>query len=260
MIEPEHIHENALGLAALPPDDAERRAAYAHARACGTCARAIRQAESLLTALDELPPAPAPAAPALRAIARPVLVRLSALAVPTPWVSGVLVGLWLALVVLAKRRDGGPVAWVESGAIAAAAVASLALFRRVGSAAVGLIFGASVLLTALAFGDGPDARPLVMHCLLTEIGAAIVPLSIAVRAFVRRRSARPTTALVLTAAAGALVAQAALHLTCPGRTAGAHVLFSHFSGVALAALMAALAGRFVARRSELDRSSPVSAP
>jgi hypothetical protein len=242
-----HILESAPGLASLPPEDPERVAAYAHAQGCAACAKALREAEGLLTALDGVPPAPAPAARTLRAIAGPILVRLSALAVPARWLSAVLVCLWLVLVVLAKRRAGDAVAWVESGALVATAVAGLVLFRRLGSTAVGLVMGASVVLVALGWGDGPPARTVALACLVTELGAALVPLAIVVRAFVKRRSARPTPALVLAAAAGALVAQAALHLTCPGRHAGAHLLVSHLGGVALAALLAALAGRLVAR-------------
>jgi hypothetical protein len=255
-----HILESAPGLASLPPEDPERVAAYAHARGCAECATALREAEGLLAALDDVPPAPAPAARTLRAIAEPILVRLSALAVPTRWLSGVLVCLWLVLVVLAKHRAGGAVAWVESGALAATAVACLVLFRRLGSTAVGLVMGASVVMAAIAWEDGPPARTVAMACLLTELGAALVPLAIVARAFVKRRSARPTAALVLAAAAGALVAQAALHLTCPGRHAGAHLLVSHCGGVAVAALLALLAGRFVVRPAETGRADGAGAP
>lgn len=244
-----HILESAPGLASLPPEDAERVAAYAHAEGCADCAKALREAEGLLAALDGLPPAPAPTAPTLRAIARPVLVRLSALAVPTRWLSTVLVCSWLVLVVLAKHRAGDAMAWVESGTLAATAVACLVLFRQLGSPAVGLVMGASVLMSAIAWGDGPPEPTVALACLLTELGAAIVPLAIVVRTFIKRRSARPTTAIVLAAAAGALMAQAALHLTCPGRQ-GAHLLVSHCGGVALAALLAVLAGRFVVRPAQ----------
>ena len=67
-----HILDSAPGLASLAPEDAERVAAYAHAEGCADCAKALREAEGLLAALDGLPPAPAPTAPTLRAIARPV--------------------------------------------------------------------------------------------------------------------------------------------------------------------------------------------
>jgi hypothetical protein len=250
MTETAHIREHAAGLAALPAGDPERVAAYAHARACADCAHALREGERLLAAFDNLPPLPRPAARTLRTIARPILARLSALALPTRWLSAVLVCSWLVLVALAKRRMGGPVAWVESGALAATAVACLVLFRRAGSAAVGLIMGASVAMVALAWGDGPPAPTIAMHCLLTELGAAVLPLAIAVRALVKRHSAHPTPAVVLAAVAGALVAQAALHLTCPDRHAGAHLLVSHLGGVVVAALAAGLAARFVARPAD----------
>jgi hypothetical protein len=89
-----------------------------------------------------------------------------------------------------------------------------------------------------------------MGCLLTELGAAILPFAIVIRALARRRSAHPAPALVLAAAAGAVVAQAALHLTCPGRHAGAHLLVSHFGGVVVSVLAAGLAARFIARPAD----------
>ncbi len=63
----------------------------------------------------------------------------------------------------------------------------------------------------------------------------------------KRRSINPTPALAVATAAGALVGQAALHLTCPDRTAGLHVLAFHCGGVALAALLALGVGRRLAR-------------
>jgi hypothetical protein len=247
MTQAEHIEESAAGVVSLPPEDPERVAAYAHARACATCARALRQAEGLLAALDALPVAPAPPAPRLRAVARPILARLSASIVPTRLLSPILVSLWIVLVLLAKHRAGGVAAWVASATLGAAALVALLLLRRLGSRAVALAFGASALMAAFAWSDGPLAPRLGVACLLTELGAAIVPLGIVVRAFIKRRSAAPTAGLALAAASGALVGQAALHLTCPQRTAGLHVLVFHCGGVLLAALIAAVVGRFVAR-------------
>ena len=117
MTEPAHIQDSAVGLASLPPDDPERVEAFAHAQDCAECALALRRAESLLAKLDALPPAPAPPAPALRAIARPILARLSALVVPTRLLSVVLLAIWLVLLMMAKRRATGGAAWGESVAL-----------------------------------------------------------------------------------------------------------------------------------------------
>jgi len=242
-----HILENAPGLAALPPDDSERVAAYAHAHDCGQCARALHQGERLLAALDTVPSTATPPPKRLRAIARPILARLSALVVPARLLSTVMVGLWLVLVFAAKRRTGGSTAWIESAALVSAALACLAWLRRIGPIAAWLVFGASALMAALVWGDEPFAPGKGVACVLTELAAAAVPTAILVRAFIRRRSMRPTLALVVVSAAGALVGQAALLLTCPDRTSGLHVLAFHCGGVALAAAGALVTGRLLAR-------------
>jgi hypothetical protein len=247
MTQAAHIEESAAGVVSLPPEDPERVAAYAHARACATCARALRQAEGLLAALDALPAAPSPPSRTLRAVARPILARLSAVVVPARLLSAIFVALWIVLVVMAKHRAGGVEAWAASAMLAAVALIALLLLRHFGSRAVGLAFGASALMAAFAWSEGSLAPRLGIACLLTELGAAVVPVGIVVRAFIKRRSATPTVGLALAAAAGALVGQAALHLTCPQRTAGPHVLVFHCGGVLLAAAIAAVIGRFVAR-------------
>ena len=243
----EHIEDNAAGFASLTPDDPERVAAYDHARACANCARSLREAEQMLAAIDAMPPAAAPTAPALRAITQPILARLAALALPTRLLSGVFVALWIVLVAMAKHRAGGAMAWIESAVLAATALAVVAMLRRLGSRAAVFAFGASAFLTALAWGDGPLAPRVGVACLLTELGAALIPCIIVLRTLVKRRSVHPTPALVVATAAGALVGQAALLLTCPDRTAGLHVLAFHCGGVVLAAVLAAIAGRVVAR-------------
>jgi len=250
MTEPAHIQDSAVGLASLPPDDQERVAAFAHAQDCAECALALRRAESLLAKLDALPPAPAPPAPALRAIARPILARLSALVVPTRLLSVVLLAVWLVLLMMAKRRATGGAAWGESVALVGAALVSLGLLRRLGVAAIGLVLGASALVTALAWSDGPLAPRHGVACLLTELAAAAVPLAILVRIFVKRRSANPSPSLVLVAAAGALIGQAALRLTCSDGTAGLHILAFHGGGLIVAALLAMPLGRRLAARQE----------
>lgn len=61
-----HIADDAAGLAGLPSDDADRRAAYEHAAGCPPCARALREAERLLVVLDGAPPPKPPSEAVLR--------------------------------------------------------------------------------------------------------------------------------------------------------------------------------------------------
>ncbi|HEY6003472.1 MAG TPA: hypothetical protein VIV57_11410, partial [Anaeromyxobacter sp.] len=75
MTECERIREEAPGLAALPPDDPERAAAWSHAKGCPACTRALREAEGLQALLSECEP---PALPqgALERTARAIEAEL----------------------------------------------------------------------------------------------------------------------------------------------------------------------------------------
>ena len=80
-------------------------------------------------------------------------------------------------------------------------------------------------------------------CVAVELFAAALPLGAAV--FGARRWAIPLPSLrgAVVAASGALVGQAALHLTCPVREAAMHLAIFHVGGVVLAASMGALVSR-----------------
>jgi hypothetical protein len=233
-----HLHEHALGLASLPADDPERRAAAVHTRDCPDCAQALRQAERLLGKLDAALPPPSLPPRTLESIARPILGRLAAAAVPVGLLSAVLVAIWGALVLTAKHRVPLGAAWAESLALVVAALACVRAVRRIGAAAAAIVFGAFVLTWAPAGLGGELGARHGVACLLTETVAAVVPLAILARRFLRRRSANPSAGLLAGAAAGALVGQAALRLTCGDATEGLHLLVFHGGGLLLAALVA----------------------
>jgi len=237
----DHVGDRALGLAALPPADVEREAAYAHARACPECTAALEQAEKMLARLDTVVASPAPPPGVLGRTASLILDDLGTRSFRSSLLSGLLMATWLVLVLLAKKRAPGSLVLLESGLFMALAVACIGAVRHLGwGAALGAI-GASATLVALAFDDGDLAPRVGRACLLLELGAAVPPFALSARLLAARGAARPPAVLFVAAAAGALAAQAALHVTCPVRTSGGHLVVFHFGGVVLAALAAAAA-------------------
>jgi hypothetical protein len=245
-----HIEDDALALVALPIADAQRTAAYAHARACEPCRRALRRAATLLghvdALADERPPAPA----VLLAIARPVVAELSALVVPGGLIAGVLVASWGVLVSLARHRAAGVPAWLTSVVGLGAALACALLVRRARTAATVAAVGSSLLMIACAWTEPGALSAAGLHCLLTEVAGALLPFALVARLGLRRRTLDLRAPMVAVAGAGALAAQAALHLTCPGRGAGLHLLVFHLGGLA-----AALAAAGVVSRRPRERAA-----
>ena len=82
-----------------------------------------------------------------------------------------------------------------------------------------------------------------------ELFAAVVPLAATAALLWRRRVAVGASLYAAVATAGALAGQAALHLTCPVRTAGEHLFVFHTGGILLAALVGALVARVPALRA-----------
>lgn len=180
----DHFDHAAAGIASLEPRDPERVAAKEHARGCGRCAQALREAEQLMALIDSAP-APALSPEALRRLServtRVTFVRSSSSA----WLAlaaALVASLLLALV----TGDGGGLdllvglhcAFVE---LVAAAVPYGALLysvmrgRRVGSApgfaataAAGALAGQLYLLVRC-----PD-RVHTPHLLVTHTGAVVL--------------------------------------------------------------------------------------
>ena len=247
MTDGRHIGEDAAGVAALGPEDPARLAAVAHARGCPPCARSLQQADRMFTLLDSLPAAAEPPAASLGAASRLVLGRLATMVVPTRLLVLLLPVLWVIFVAMAKHRATGVEPWLKGGLLVATSLLSVSLLRVRGAGAAGLALGASVLVTALDWGPGPLEARHGVACLLTEVVVAAAATALTAWVVVRRRSRYPAPALVGTAIAGALTGQGALHLSCPIGTAGVHVLAFHVGGVVLAALMAAVVGKLMAR-------------
>ncbi|HVZ71322.1 MAG TPA: hypothetical protein VHJ20_03015 [Polyangia bacterium] len=243
MSETPHISADAMALAALEPRDPERVAATRHARSCTGCAQALRNAEDLLKHLAALPEEKPPSAGVLRDIAGPVVRNLSLRAVPSALIAGVLACVWTGLVLTARHRLGGGPALAGSAALLACAAASVFLVRRLGGAATVATMIASTLMVALAWQETGAFTPDGLMCLLTEVEVGAIPFVILLGVFLRRRTLDLTAPLVSVAAAGALAGQAALHLTCPGRGAGLHLLAFHAGGVVATIAAAAAAAR-----------------
>ena len=234
------LRARAAGLAALPLDDPDRREAEAHAATCADCAAALAAGGRLLALLDQLPAPPPPSPEVLRRVARAVSreEQRGRVAVPAAVVLG-----WLGLTLLdPAHHASGPHPWMSSIMLAVLGVAGLLLCKR-------RAIWMSVLLSAVAAillaGAGPVVPSLGVRCLLLELGTALLPLA-AVVVWVREGGISLHAAA---AAAGALAAQGALHLSCPSSHARAHVLLFHTTGVLLAGALAALASRLLRRPS-----------
>jgi len=242
----DELRPNAAGIASLPQGDPEREAFVAHARGCPGCMQAFREGEKLFAALgrSELP---APSARALRRAAAPVLAQLRLSRWPLRAAAAALA--FAIPLLFARHRDWE--GWV-------AAVLVLVLAAALSAAAGALRAGAWVALAAsagfaIAAGGIPGFSPadrglagrVGVDCLGIELfGGALVSALILWR--VRDGAASLATA----AAAGALAAQAALHLTCAAHAQAPHLWVFHVGGVAAAGLAGFLAQeRLYARRA-----------
>lgn len=239
----ERLRADAAGLAALRPDDPERAAAWAHAKACPGCERALRQAERLQRMVGPWEPPPLP--PGAMAQAVPAIdeeLRLEA------WRRGAasaaaICAAFAGIVLLARGRsdsglDRGVAAGLCLGAIGFAVEArQMPLFSVIGAVVMG------VVAAALTGEPGPFASALGAECMATELlGAGAVVA--AVWLVLRNGTTSPArVALAAAAAAGALAGDAALQLTCPARGAVPHLVVFHVGGVVAAAAIAALLWR-----------------
>jgi hypothetical protein len=240
----EELRANAVGIAALAADDPERQAFLEHARGCAGCAEALREGERLFAALGRttLPP---PSPEALARASAPILRSLR----PTPWWlrAGAALAAFAIPVLFSRHSDWE--GW-------AAALLALVLATALSATAGALRAGAWVALAASAGfaiaaggipGFGGDGEGLVaqagVHCFgLEMLGGALGA------GLVIWRQGWGASSLPAAAAAGALAAQAALHLTCSAHAEAPHLWVFHTGGVAAAALVAwALQSRPYAR-------------
>jgi hypothetical protein len=238
----DRVRADAAGLAALAPDDPDRVAAWAHAQSCAACAAALREGERLQALVAEWRPERLPAAAlerasqAIRAELRREARRSAIASVAAAAVSAI------ALVGLARSRSPAPLDWAIAAALwALGAVLAAAASRRPALVTALAVLGA--LAATAASGSGPLAHASGVECLATELasaGAVVGAGWLALRGG-GTRPARP--AIAAAAAAGALVGNAALQLTCEVHDAALHALVFHVGGIVLAAALAALLWR-----------------
>jgi hypothetical protein len=233
----DELREVAAGIATLPEGDPEREAFLSHARTCLPCMEAFTEGERLAAALERST-LPAPSRAALRRAKAPVLARLHAGRWPLR--AGAAVLAFAIPLLFARHRD-----W--EGLVAALLV--LLLATALGAGAGMLRAGAWVALAAsagfaVAAGGIPGFSPaerglagrLGIDCLAIELfGGALAS------GLVLWLGRATSASLATTAAAGALAAQAALHITCMAHAQAPHLWVFHVGGVALAALAGFLA-------------------
>jgi hypothetical protein len=243
MTECERVRADAPGLAALPSDDAERAAAWAHAKSCEGCARALREAERLRELIAGCASEPLPAG-ALERSSRAIGADLRREA---RWraIASIAAVCASAAVILAFARDRSRSAddWALAGVLGALAVALAAVARRAPMLVAALAGVGALLAAAASGGPGPLAPRIGVDCLAAELGSAAAVMGAAWLAL-RGGSTSPARSTIAAAAAsGALAGDAALQVTCAAHTSVAHLLAFHVGGVLLATTGAALLWR-----------------
>lgn len=247
----ERIRADAAGLAALPAGDPERREAFAHARECAACARALEEAERLQLVVGDLAP-PTLDADVLTRASSPIVSELRREAGARMLASALAVCVaFAASVALARHRSPSRRDWMVALALAAAAAGLGAAERRFKVTVVPL-----AVLTALvaAAATGAPSRleaGLGLDCLATELGCAAAAVLGAWLAIRRGTSSLAPGAVAAGAAAGALAGAAALQLTCLAQTSLPHTLAFHVGGVLLAAALAGFVWRLVQPTSQV---------
>ena len=244
----DELRANAAGIAALPAGDPEREAWLAHARGCAGCMEALREGEKVVGALGSagLPP---PSSRALQRASAPILAQLA----PSRWrlrAAAVLVAFAVPML-FSRNRD-----WEGWAAALLALVLATVL-----SATAGVVrAGAWVALAASAgfaiaaggiHGFSGSGEELAARIGLDCFGLEMLGAAVAAGA-VLWREGRDARALPAVAAAGALAAQAALHLTCGAHDQATHLWVFHVGAIAAAALAGwALQSRLYASRARI---------
>jgi hypothetical protein len=153
------------------------------------------------------------------------------------------IAIWIVFVVIARRRSVEPIAWIEAliALVVAGACSKFALSG--GRYVVGFAFAASAGLAVAASTSGELAAVAGIKCTIFELAGAAIPFSLAAYATRRRQINVSTAAMIGVAAAGALAAQAALHLTCMARAGAWHEWAFHFGPVLMCAAIAWIGSR-----------------
>jgi hypothetical protein len=229
----DELRQSAAGLAALPAGDPEREAFLAHARGCPGCMEAFREGEKVVSALSGVRTAP-PSAAALQRASEAILADLR----PSHWPlrSAAAVLAFAIPVLFARHRDWeGLTAALLVLALATALSATAGVLRAGAWVALAAAAGFAVAaggIPGMPGGSGAGfASGIGIDCMALELlGGAVASGILLLRLGPRGGS------LATTAAAGALAAQAALHLTCSANDSAPHLWVFHVGGVLLAAV------------------------
>ncbi len=187
-----------------------------HLAMCDRCRAYLRQMEMTITALGKLPDESVPAG-----VREELLACFRDMRPASP--AAVAVRRWNFIAVIDE--------WL----------------RLRGWTVVGLVLGTAALLGVLLAGaHGPVFGDSWARCLLTEVGAALLPVIVLGVAAVRMRERISAGALAAIAACGALAADLSLPLACPYSRVAPHVLVVHTGGILIAVLIVAAASRLPA--------------
>lgn len=238
-------------LVARAPDDPRRSAELAVAR---------RLDRWLTEASPDAHPAPAPAPDVLARIEAQVVDRLAAdraagaplgLGRWTGWMPALAAAaIWVLMAGRHLHAGTDPVQAAGSLGLAGIGIAALAVGvafarGRVGNVVLATVLGASA---AFALVASSGLGPLVgAKCGAVELGASAVPLGLVGMLYAYRGLRPGPLRFAIVGAAGALTAQAAVELGCPAGSGAVHMLAFHVGGVAVAALVGALASQLVPR-------------
>lgn len=230
----DELRPKAAGMASLPEGDPEREAFLAHARTCAGCLEAFREGERLMAAIERST-LPAPSAQALRRASAPVLRELR----PARWglATAAAIAAFAVPVLFARHREWE--GWSAALVVLAAATALSATsgLWKAGAwvavaASAGFAFAAGGVPGFPSGGAGFVPRVGIDCFALEVLGGAFTA---AAAWWVARRDVQ---SLGAAAAAGALAAQAALHISCSARDVAPHLWLFHVGGVVAAAVAA----------------------
>jgi hypothetical protein len=242
----ESIREAAAGLAALPPDHPERAAAWEHARTCPVCARVVRESENLQVLLADVRPAPLPSA---------VLARVSGLVHELRsgdrrriiWSALAACAVTLLLSVFARQRSAAVQDWILAALLCSTAAVLVVATRRFSLSVAAGAAGAAALAAGVSGRAGAIEVGQGLHCMALEIAAACAVVAAGWLAARRGLTSIGRGFIIGTAGAGALAADAALHLTCRALASLPHLLVFHLGGIILAAMLAGAAWQVAVR-------------
>jgi hypothetical protein len=227
----EELRAKATGVASLPEDDPEREEYVRHARTCPGCMAALQEGEKLHIALARAE-LPRPSRRALDRASTPILAELR----PLPWRLRTVAALAAFAVPLLFSLHRDWEGWAAALVVLAAATAlsMTAGILRAGAwvalaASAGFAIGAGGIP---GFGDA--GAGLAVRVGLDCFGLEILGGAIAAGLVLWRRDRVPGS-LPAMAAAGALAAQASLHLVCAAHAEAPHLWVFHVGGVAAAA-------------------------